>query len=63
EGGRSLDTVKFASAPERLEAAAQEKLQPWSTAPSSVWRCPRPNCSKAYKQANGLKYHLKHGSC
>ncbi|TDL23513.1 hypothetical protein BD410DRAFT_897560 [Rickenella mellea] len=25
--------------------------------------CPRPGCKKSYKQANGLKYHLKLGSC
>lgn len=27
------------------------------------FRCPKGNCNKAYKQANGLKYHLTHGSC
>jgi len=27
------------------------------------FRCPKPGCSKAYKQANGLKYHLTHGQC
>jgi transcription factor SFP1 len=27
------------------------------------FRCPKPNCSKSYKQANGLKYHMTHGSC
>ncbi|KZV64479.1 hypothetical protein PENSPDRAFT_690752 [Peniophora sp. CONT] len=27
------------------------------------FRCPRPNCHKSYKQANGLRYHLTHGSC
>ncbi|KAH7107927.1 hypothetical protein BKA62DRAFT_680438 [Auriculariales sp. MPI-PUGE-AT-0066] len=27
------------------------------------FRCPKPGCSKAYKQANGLKYHLQHGQC
>jgi len=27
------------------------------------FRCPKPNCNKSYKQANGLKYHLTHGSC
>ncbi|KAI0686042.1 hypothetical protein C8T65DRAFT_712431 [Cerioporus squamosus] len=26
-------------------------------------KCPKPNCNKSYKQANGLKYHMTHGSC
>ena len=27
------------------------------------FKCPKPGCNKAYKQANGLKYHLTHGQC
>ncbi|KAI8810176.1 hypothetical protein BJ742DRAFT_210473 [Cladochytrium replicatum] len=27
------------------------------------YRCPKPWCSKAYKNSNGLKYHLEHGNC
>lgn len=27
------------------------------------FKCPKPNCNKSYKQANGLKYHMTHGSC
>jgi len=27
------------------------------------FRCPKPNCNKSYKQANGLKYHMTRGSC
>ncbi|VDC01551.1 unnamed protein product [Peniophora sp. CBMAI 1063] len=30
---------------------------------SNPFRCPKPNCNKSYKQANGLKYHMTHGSC
>ncbi|KAG6902397.1 hypothetical protein C0995_000602 [Termitomyces sp. Mi166 len=30
---------------------------------SKPFRCPNPNCNKSYRQANGLKYHLTHGSC
>ncbi|KAI0077973.1 hypothetical protein K474DRAFT_1706852 [Panus rudis PR-1116 ss-1] len=30
---------------------------------SKPFKCPKPNCNKSYKQANGLKYHLTHGSC
>ena len=30
---------------------------------SKPFRCPKPNCNKAYEQANGLKYHMTHGSC
>ena len=34
--------------------------------PSAVekpFRCPKENCNKAYKQVNGLKYHIAHGIC
>ncbi|CAK5263621.1 unnamed protein product [Mycena citricolor] len=31
--------------------------------PHKPFRCPKPNCSKSYKQANGLKYHVTHGQC
>lgn len=27
------------------------------------FKCPNPGCSKAYRQANGLKYHRLHGQC
>ena len=30
---------------------------------SKPFKCPKPNCSKSYKQANGLKYHMTRGSC
>lgn len=30
---------------------------------SKPFKCPKPNCNKSYKQANGLKYHVTHGSC
>lgn len=30
---------------------------------SKPFRCLKPNCNKSYKQANGLKYHMTHGSC
>lgn len=30
---------------------------------SKPFKCPKPNCNKSYKQANGLKYHMTHGSC
>ncbi|KAL1742963.1 hypothetical protein HDZ31DRAFT_65476 [Schizophyllum fasciatum] len=34
-----------------------------STISSKPFKCPKPNCNKSYKQANGLKYHMTHGSC
>ncbi|PBK59942.1 hypothetical protein ARMSODRAFT_764753 [Armillaria solidipes] len=30
---------------------------------SKPFKCLKPNCNKSYKQANGLKYHMTHGSC
>ncbi|KAI0366118.1 hypothetical protein BV20DRAFT_982121 [Pilatotrama ljubarskyi] len=31
--------------------------------PYKPYRCPNPNCVKAYKQSNGLRYHVTRGSC
>lgn len=28
-----------------------------------IYACPRPKCAKAYKNRNGLKYHLQKGGC
>ena len=28
-----------------------------------VFKCPTKNCSKVYKNSNGLKYHLEKGTC
>ncbi|KAI8807863.1 hypothetical protein BJ742DRAFT_739467 [Cladochytrium replicatum] len=41
-------------------AAAIASSGPGST---KIYRCPRPLCSKVYKNPNGLKYHLHHGQC
>jgi hypothetical protein len=30
---------------------------------SKPFRCPKPNCNKSFRRANGLKYHMTHGSC
>ncbi|VDC00207.1 unnamed protein product [Peniophora sp. CBMAI 1063] len=30
---------------------------------SKRFPCPEPGCTKSYKQANGLRYHMAHGSC
>ncbi|KAI8820154.1 uncharacterized protein EV422DRAFT_531858 [Fimicolochytrium jonesii] len=31
--------------------------------PGKKYKCPKPFCSKVYKNSNGLKYHLEHGNC
>ncbi|KAJ8519214.1 hypothetical protein ONZ45_g3820 [Pleurotus djamor] len=55
------------SAPGSAAAAIQSQSltsRPTSTMLlSKPFRCPKPNCNKSYKQANGLKYHMTHGSC
>jgi len=43
--------------------AATHPPPPTSLLMSKPFRCPKPNCNKSYKQANGLKYHMTHGSC
>ncbi|KAF8910282.1 hypothetical protein CPB85DRAFT_693256 [Mucidula mucida] len=45
----------------RLTASMQRP--PTSLLLSKPFKCPKPNCNKSYKQANGLKYHMTHGSC
>ncbi|KAJ3392276.1 hypothetical protein HDU84_004541 [Entophlyctis sp. JEL0112] len=30
---------------------------------SKVYKCPKPLCTKVYKNPNGLKYHLDRGAC
>ncbi|KAI8609318.1 hypothetical protein BC830DRAFT_851312 [Chytriomyces sp. MP71] len=30
---------------------------------NKVYKCPRPLCTKTYKNPNGLKYHLDRGAC
>ena len=44
-------------------AAAALAARPAPLLLSKPFRCPKPNCNKSYKQANGLKYHMTHGSC
>ena len=31
--------------------------------PNKRFKCPKPFCSKVYKNTNGLKYHLERGNC
>lgn len=50
------------------DAAAGKAPEPQLPQPSlftthKAWRCPNPGCNKAYKQSNGLKYHLQKGQC
>lgn len=40
-----------------------EKLDREGKIIEKPFKCPNPGCDKAYKQANGLKYHRLHGSC
>ena len=72
----STPAISRATSPTARETS-KEALSPTSTARASTtlsrpasslllskpFRCPKPNCSKSYKQANGLKYHLTRGSC
>ncbi|TPX34205.1 hypothetical protein SmJEL517_g03100 [Synchytrium microbalum] len=34
-----------------------------SSSPKRLYKCPKPFCSKVYKNSNGLKYHLERGQC
>ncbi|TPX51620.1 hypothetical protein SeMB42_g00126 [Synchytrium endobioticum] len=39
------------------------KRENGATSPKRLYRCPKPYCSKVYKNSNGLKYHLERGQC
>lgn len=45
------------------KAAEPQLPQPSLFTTHKAWRCPNPGCNKAYKQSNGLKYHLQKGQC
>ena len=51
------------SATSSLLSAQHALSQPGSSLLSRPFRCPNPNCNRSYKQANGLKYHVTHGTC
>ncbi|KAG1729863.1 uncharacterized protein EDB91DRAFT_803883 [Suillus paluster] len=37
--------------------------QPRQRNKDKSYKCPRPDCTKTYLNANGLKYHLEKGTC
>jgi transcription factor SFP1 len=46
---------------DRPKAPEPQLPQPSLFTTHKAWRCPNPGCNKAYKQSNGLKYHLQKG--
>jgi len=64
----SSSTSSSASQPTSPSSATSNSHPHSLSRPGSLllckpFRCPKPNCNKSYKQANGLKYHMTHGSC
>jgi len=60
----SSDSAKPSSSQQNSPRASTTLSRPASSLLlSKPFRCPKPNCNKSYKQANGLKYHMTHGSC
>ena len=51
------------TSPSATTANSHSLSRPGSLLLCKPFRCPKPNCNKSYKQANGLKYHMTHGSC
>jgi transcription factor SFP1 len=47
--------------PDRPKFLEPHLPQPSLFTTHKAWRCPNPGCNKAYKQSNGLKYHLQKG--
>ncbi|PWN31083.1 hypothetical protein BDZ90DRAFT_34627 [Jaminaea rosea] len=54
-GGGSSSSANVGPGGEKLDKDGKPIEKPF--------KCPNPGCDKAYKQANGLKYHRLHGSC
>ncbi|TFK51551.1 hypothetical protein OE88DRAFT_1718925 [Heliocybe sulcata] len=64
-GSSSLNPNKAGTSASATAARASTTLSRPSSSLllSKPFKCPKPNCNKSYKQANGLKYHITHGSC
>ncbi|KIK68347.1 hypothetical protein GYMLUDRAFT_80819 [Collybiopsis luxurians FD-317 M1] len=72
-GGAAVSSANISSGPSSGTVSNTAKPvprigRPPTTGGSSLlqskpFKCPKPNCNKSYKQANGLKYHITHGSC
>lgn len=63
--GSALNGTSSPTSPSAQAARASTTLSRPATSLllSKPFKCPKPNCNKSYKQANGLKYHMTHGSC
>lgn len=55
------ETKEEAANGDRSKALEPQLPQPSLFTTHKAWRCPNPGCNKAYKQSNGLKYHLQKG--
>ncbi|KAF5347745.1 hypothetical protein D9756_010260 [Leucocoprinus leucothites] len=64
QSSASMPTTPISSTPSRAPSLSRtsSNASP-SLLLSKPFKCPKPNCNKSYKQANGLKYHMTHGSC
>ena len=56
----SISTQEYLSTP---SVTPVESFQVFNNFPRKTFKCPTKNCSKVYKNSNGLKYHLEKGTC
>ncbi|KAI8804859.1 hypothetical protein BJ742DRAFT_429429 [Cladochytrium replicatum] len=61
--GRPLNSSWSSRDDAALAQAAAAAIAISGPGSTKIYRCPRPLCSKVYKNPNGLKYHLHHGQC
>jgi len=45
----------------KREQRSQSRSRQWRK--DKTYKCPHPDCTKTYLNANGLKYHLEKGTC
>ena len=56
----AFDESKYQSAEQAMTEALSQAVDQSDPRP---FKCPNPECSKTWKNRNGLKYHLNHGNC
>ena len=61
--GNLTATMASSQSISRTSLVTSTVSRPSSLMVTKPFKCPKPNCNKSYKQANGLKYHMTHGSC
>lgn len=58
-----LSQNSFAKVKSKTVRSGKRVHRPRQRKKDKTYNCPRPDCTKTYLNANGLKYHLEKGTC